>query len=174
MSDTNWILRAVAIMDTSYYLSSYWITLTDHNISKLLNTLYDQEIEVRKAASAGISKIILLLKESEAEKIIGELKARAIEGAKSEANVVEFHGSVLGLTAFVQAQSLGITKWTPDILMFLSKYSNNRGIVSDSVRICFSTFWKAHKTTWEYEKSKFTEEQQESLLEHINPYGYFA
>lgn len=172
MADTNWTLRAIGIMDVAYYLSSYWVTLHGYDVYKLIGALYDPEVEVRKAGAAGFAKVIPLLQESQAEKIIGELSEKLRkEGEQSE---LELHGTILGLAAFVQAQAVGIPKWTPRILQLLAKFSNGRGTASDSVRVCFSAFWKAHKETWEYEKQKFTEEQRESLLEHVNPYNYFA
>ena len=184
MLEPMWKLRQVAIYDIGVYLLSNWIIMNQYKISKVIEALYDPEIEVRNTACGCLTKIIPLLQEEKATNLISELKEKAYEkfgniknkriDATDTNNMIEFHGAISGLIAFIEAQSISIMPWGPDVLTFVSKYRDNYGMVSNSVRICLSNFWKIHKKNWEHEKDKFTKEQQESLAEHINPYNYFA
>lgn len=185
IKDPKWRIRAYAVGDMCGILRENWITFgKSADISPLINMLYDPEIEVRKAACNGLSTIFQLLSDEMLLKLTTEFKSKANElllkitstdpKLKETQNIIALHGHVLGLLALTYCQATEIPKRIPDLLTYICKFSNNYGTVSESVRMCLSIFWKWHKPKWEYQKHKFTEEQQVKLSEHINPYNYFA
>eukprot|EP00826_Nyctotherus_ovalis_P047179 TRINITY_DN5396_c0_g1_i2.p2 TRINITY_DN5396_c0_g1~~TRINITY_DN5396_c0_g1_i2.p2 ORF type:complete len:171 (+),score=35.92 TRINITY_DN5396_c0_g1_i2:645-1157(+) len=169
--DRKWQLRALGVKSIAMCISKNWWLLDRFDISTVTNKLYDPEIQVRKAASDSLASIMLLLPREVLVSVTNEFKVRADSCGGNE---IVLHGAVLGLIALVKSHVVEIGDWVVEVLSYITKYKDNYGIVSDSVRLCIAEFWNRHKPTWEHEKHKFNKEQQDALAEHINPYNYFA
>ncbi len=177
MDSPNWRLRCAGTADTIGYLKENWELVRGYDIAYLTRMLFDPEIEVRNLAGSSLSGLLTLL-DSEVVRLFAtdfRTKAAAAKLRLQEGNnKTVLHGAVLGLIAAVRAHAIQIFSWVPDVLTYLTKFRNNYDEASKAVRVFLADFWERHKSTWEYEKGKFTEDQQADISEHINPYNYFA
>ena len=148
--------------------------IDNYDISPIINTLYDTEIEVRKVAGNSLSILASLFSQERLKEIISNLKNVIQTNTQENYNLPVVHGAVLGLIGIIKGFDTEIPSWLPDLLDYLRKYKNGYGIISDSIRLCLSDFSKYHKPVWTYIKDKFTEEQQQDLYDYINPYNDFA
>lgn len=177
LKSENWRIRCIGLSGTVGFLIEHWENFKSFDISEIIKLLYDPEIEVRNMTGHKIVSILKQCKPLVVQKYVEEWKTISLSIKKklSEGiNKAVLHGCILGLISVIRAYGVEINSLVPDALAFISKFRNNYGIVSTSVRECLSEFWKLHRPIWEHEKDKFTEEQQYEISEHINPYNYFA
>jgi len=93
---------------------------------------------------------------------------------KSNVNLIERHGGVLGIAALIESRPYDIPEWMPSLLMTLSMYNCDPSPIKETVRNTFAEFWRTHQDGWRTHQTKFTEEQLTILNENVLSPSYYA
>ena len=100
-------------------------------------------------------------------------KQKIIKG--NPKNVIEIHGSIIGLGALIAAFPYisPLPKWIPQVLSNLSSWAKVSGIVGSSSKDIISNFKKIRSDTWHIDRESFTTDELENL-EGVNWRSYYA
>lgn len=131
----------------------------------------DDNLEVRLEA-AELYKLIFHSNPSLAEQWSGHTSG-ALSALRSP-SVVQLHGWTLVASALVLSSPYSIPSWMPQILTLLTRFLGERHPIQGTIRRTFSEFKRTHGDTWEQDRSKFTEDQLDSISELLVAPSYYA
>ncbi|XP_018011103.1 proteasome activator complex subunit 4A isoform X2 [Hyalella azteca] len=146
----------------------------------VLARIKDERLEVRNMASQVLSSALhinFVPNSTEIrEKFTRELRKATRKSTKiwSSERVVEVHGAVLGLAAFVESAPYSVPDFLPQVLCTLASCINLPQPIAGSIRNSLSNFRRTHHDNWEEHKQHFSSEQLDVLNDLLLSPSYYA
>lgn len=88
--------------------------------------------------------------------------------------VLELHGGVLGLCAYVSAFPYEVPDSLPGVLLTLSEHLNDPHPIPATIKKTLSNFRRTHHDNWRQHKQKFTDDQTAVLTDLLVSPSYYA
>ncbi|KAJ3272314.1 hypothetical protein HDV01_005748 [Terramyces sp. JEL0728] len=155
-------------------------------IGFLCALIQDPQLEVRKLCCVTLSGIIRCserrsinqLKETFTNMLNESKLPKRNRGEKSPENysllVTKRHAAILGLSSLVLAFPYDVPDWMPSVLVLLAQCANDPSPISTSITLTFGEFKRTHQDSWDYHKSKFTEQELYTVSDLLYSPGYYA
>eukprot|EP00042_Codosiga_hollandica_P058619 m.886679 g.886679 ORF g.886679 m.886679 type:complete len:1821 (+) comp59911_c0_seq1:527-5989(+) len=151
----------------------------------VVKQLTDERLEVRDLAKQTLSGFVRCglvadkQKETFSRQISKMRKAVGKQGKGSAValtpdQILQKHGFVLGLSAWVLAFPYSLPDWMPAVLVSLADCVNDPEPIRPTVKATMSEFWRTHRDTWHQEKAKFTDDQLDCISELLIGPSYYA
>ncbi|XP_076047764.1 proteasome activator complex subunit 4-like isoform X2 [Oratosquilla oratoria] len=152
--------------------------------NQVVELLRDPRLEVRQIASEVLGGLIHCKFINADQTLLGEFKAKLDDGKKAKKRkrqivltpekLMERHGAILGLCAYVSAFPYEVPDNLPEILLVLSDHLNDPQPIPGTIKKTLSNFRRTHHDNWRDHKQKFTEDQLVVLTDILVSPSYYA
>ncbi|EJU01100.1 hypothetical protein DACRYDRAFT_22883 [Dacryopinax primogenitus] len=184
-TSTSWKVRLYAIPGLQVLYFRQLPSLSDETVEDILSvleeSLMDEVVEVRQAASDTLSGILRCSSRhsviSFKDRFVFRAEATPIP-PRSDPNfaiaVRTVHSAILGISALLGAYPYTVPSWCPELMIFLEKHAYDPIPISTTITETARMFRKTHIDTWREDKDKFNEDQLSALSTLITGSSYYA
>lgn len=189
--DKNWHTRVASLSFLQSFTYRHTFLLPMDSLVSIWDQvkilLVDDKMEVREIASvtlAGMMKgseneLAKVFREHQLEvaiTLLNSAKSRRRGKATLDSTLspLAVHGIVLGLSACVLSVPYDMPRWLPKAITTLAQFAQEPAPIRETVRKTVAEFRRTHADTWAVQKSIFTEEELEILMDTSSSASYFA
>jgi len=181
----SWKVRLYALPGLQVLYFRQLPSLSDETVDEILSvleeSLIDEVVEVRQAASETLSGILRCSSRTSVLALKDRFVLRAeatpipLRSSPSFATAVRtVHSGILGVSALLGAYPYTVPSWCPDLILFLEKHAYDPLPISTTVTETARSFRKTHLDTWREDKDKFNEDQLSALSTLLSGSSYYA
>jgi len=175
VSGSSWHLRGSVIIPLQLlaFRSQFFSNADEHRDQfrgLLLQLMSDAQQEVREAASMVVSGFVRLHGSTERQRTLEWVLKHVQRGA----SLTDRHGGVLALSALVMLAPYGVPGWLPEVLELLAAFFKEPQPIKRTVTKTFADFKRTHQDNWSAHKARFTSEQQEIIMDMLDPPSFYA
>ncbi|CAI2354209.1 unnamed protein product [Caenorhabditis sp. 36 PRJEB53466] len=136
----------------------------------LVNSLNDNQIEVREKAAESLSTLL----QAKFFEMTAELVQKFSFAAHSK-DAIQAHGGVLGLSAIVLAFPYSVPPFLPGVLMTICRFATDKNAtIRDAVKRALSEFKRTHQDSWREHEQQFNEDQLMVLRDLLISPNYYV
>lgn len=151
----------------------------------LVNSLNDNQIEVRERAAEALSTLL----QGKFFETTAELVMKFSQAAHSK-DLIQAHGGVLGLSAIVLAFPYSVPEFLPGVLMTICRFATDKNAtirvsirsvtscelhrLQEAVKRALSEFKRTHQDSWREHEQQFNEDQLMVLRDLLISPNYYV
>lgn len=136
----------------------------------LVNSLNDNQIEVRERATDALSTLL----QAKFFETTPELVTKFSTAAHSK-DQIQGHAGVLGLSAIVLAFPYSVPEFLPGVLMTICRFATDKSAtIREAVKRTLSEFKRTHQDSWREHEQQFNEDQLMVLRDLLISPNYYV
>ena len=97
-----------------------------------------------------------------------------LESSHQDNNIINKHGAVLGLCAFINAFPHTVPSIIPPLLLYLGKHLHDKQPVPATIKKTVQNWRRTHTDNWSQHSTAFTEDQLTQLTDLLVSPSYYA
>uniref|UniRef100_A0A8R1I4D5 DUF3437 domain-containing protein n=1 Tax=Caenorhabditis japonica TaxID=281687 RepID=A0A8R1I4D5_CAEJA len=137
----------------------------------LVNSLNDNQIEVRERATDALSTLL----QAKFFETTPELVAKFSQAAHLKDDLIQAHGGVLGLSAIILAFPYSVPEFLPGVLMTICRFATDKNAaIREAVKRTLSEFKRTHQDSWREHEQQFNEDQLMVLRDLLISPNYYV
>ncbi|CAL2044582.1 unnamed protein product [Caenorhabditis brenneri] len=136
----------------------------------LVNSLNDNQIEVRERASDALSTLL----QAKFFDTTPELVTKFSTAAHSK-DLIQAHGGIMGLASVILAFPYSVPEFLPGVLMTICRFATDKNAtIREAVKRTLSEFKRTHQDSWREHEQQFNEDQLMVLRDLLISPNYYV